>query len=710
MRSLLWLALALAAPAANAADPKTSLEKLPANTEYFASVLRLGETVEILGKTQLWKMVWNDKFVQEAWKKFLADYEMNEKSAPLRGVLNDPANKDWPALAGDAFSNEIFVAVGDGGGETLAMFGEFYGNSFTQGITEGIKNANNPEAAQKAQARRVLTMFNEKPERLKLPDILIGLKVSEPDKVAAQIKRLDGILPMLTKGTPVEGRIETAKIGGDEFRILAVDGSLLPWKEFEDRLDNLEDKPNEFKKLIDHVKKMKLTVAIGVRQGYLLIAIGHTTEQLAKFGGTGEKLASRAEFKPLAKFAGKPLTSVSYTSAKLRKAVAPKPEDIAGYLSLAKEGLKRAEQLPEEQRKAIEKDLEALAKDLATGFTTPGGAMDFSVRTPTGWESFAHDYTEPIGKSVPLTMLNQLGGNPLVAAVYRSGTTVEDYLAFTKWLKIFAGHGEKAVEALAPNGEEMVKKYREEAVPLLKELDQIVEKLWLPALADGQQGIVLDGVWTSKQWHAAMPPADKPMPMIELAFLLGVSDAAKFEKAVESLRLWTNKAYARTRELNPAGAAPEFEIPKPNVLKVKGVTLANYAIPEALGLDTQFLPTAGLTDKFAALSLSRGHTERLLKETPLKVKAAPLADPSKPLDGAFHVNWAGIVDTLAPWIEMGASFAPQPDDGPNLEEYLPKMLGVMKVFRSYTRVTYREAGGTVTHSEAIFGDVPAMKK
>jgi hypothetical protein len=703
-------AITLFASATPAADPKTALEKLPANTEYYASMLRLGETVQTIGKTRLWKMVWEDKIVQEAWKKLLAQYEAGENNwGPIKGLLEAPGNKDWPALAGDAFSNEIFLSLGQDSGDALSLVMEMIGSArYGPILQQALGNPNLD--MDKARIRSILQAINEKPERLKLPDMLIGLKVSDPEKVAAQLKRLDDILPVILKGGPLEGRVEKTKLGGDDFQVLKLDGGMVPWNEIENKLEDYEEKANEFKPLLTHLKKQKLHIAVGVRQGYLLIAIGHTTEQVAKFGGAGEKLAGRAEFKPLAKYADKQLTSIAYSSAKLRQAVAPKPEDINGVFDIAKELLKNAAMLPEEQRKAIEKDLEAFAKDLSKGIKAPQGAMDFSFRTTDGWQSFSHDYSEPSATAKkPLSMLNQLGGNPLMAAVWRSGTTAEEYANLVKWLGIFAAHGEKFVESSAPNGDEIIKVYREQAKPLLKELNEIVEKLWLPALADGQEGIVLDGKWTSKQWHAAMPALEKPLPMIEFGLLLGVSDAAKFEKAVEGYRLLVNKVYAKARELNPAGAAPEFEVAKPTVLKVKGVTLAYYAVPEAWGLDALFQPTAGVSDKFAALTLSRGHTERLLKETPLKVASAPLVDPSKSLDGAFYLNWAGIVDVLGPWMEMGANFAPQNENGPNVADYLPKVLGTMKVFRSYSSVTYREGTGTVTHSEAIFGDIPVKK-
>jgi len=709
-------AIAMAAFAASspAAEP-TVLDKLPTNTEYAVSVLRLGETAESFGKTNLWKMIKEDKFAKEAWKKFLAQYEAGENNwGPFKAILEDPANKDWPALAADAFSREIFFSAGNGSAELYAAYQEAFGyEGIWQTFLEGAKNPNpgQQDAAVTNRYRAILRSYNAKPDRLKAPNLLFGLKVSDSKKISQQLDRLDGILPMLLKGSKLEGRVEKQKIAGDEFRVITIDKDMIPWKEIEDKLEEYEEKPGEFNPLIAHLKKRTLRIAFGIRQGYLLIAIGETVDHVGSFGGDGDKLAGRAEFKPLAKYAEKPITSIAYVSAKFRQTATPNVALLGGVLEVAKAGLAKAEELPEDQRKAIEKDVDALAKELAKGSQPPKAAMSFSFRSAKGWESFSHDYspTEGVSKT-PLTILNHLDGNPLFAGAYRSSTTVEDYRGIVKWLGVFGKHALKYAETTAPNGDEIAKVYRDLALPLLKELNEIIEKLWFPAVADGQTGIVIDSKWKSMQWHAAMPESAVAIPMFELGLLLGVSDAAKFEKAVDGFRLWANEAYAKVRDLNPAGEVPDFEIPKPPVIKVKGTTLATIALPEAWGLDPQLLPTAGLTDTIAAFTLSRSHTDRLLKVSPWKGTAAPLADAKKPLDSFLYLYHEGLVDTLAPWLEMAVGFAPQPEDGPNLEEYLPKVLSIMRAFKSYSSATFRDATGTVTHSEVILGDVPAAKK
>ena len=101
-RFALAAAMLFGATALPAAEPKTALDQLPANTEYMVSMLRLGEQIESFGKTNLWKMIKEDKFAQEAWKQLVAKYEAGDGEwAAIKAILGDPANKDWPGLAID---------------------------------------------------------------------------------------------------------------------------------------------------------------------------------------------------------------------------------------------------------------------------------------------------------------------------------------------------------------------------------------------------------------------------------------------------------------------------------------------------------------------------------------------------------------------------------------------------------------------------------
>jgi hypothetical protein len=281
-----------------------------------------------------------------------------------------------------------------------------------------------------------------------------------------------------------------------------------------------------------------------------------------------------------------------------------------------------------------------------------------------------------------------------------------------KWIKV--GHGyfeEYAIPLLDEETQATYQKIFKEVKPLLKRLDEITAKMLLPALADGQTGFVLDSKLKSRQWFDKLPESEKPMPLLEPALLLGVSDEALLRKAFAEYRTLGNKLLAKVHELAPDDV-PELKIPAPKTRKVRAGELSYYLLPEAWGLDAQLALTAGLSEKVAVLTVSQKHAERLLTGTPLKVKGGPLADPKRKLAQATYLNWEGMVDALGPWVEMAiGEIAPRffGEDGANGAEGILQqartVFQVLKVLRSYASATYLESGGWVTHSEIVIRDL-----
>ena len=150
--------------------------------------------------------------------------------------------------------------------------------------------------------------------------------------------------------------------------------------------------------------------------------------------------------------------------------------------------------------------------------------------------------------------------------------------------------------------------------------------------------------------------------MPELGIVVGVSDAEKLEEALGEYRSVANKLLGKVKDWIPAAEIPDFEIPRPQTKREKGRTYAHYPVPEDWGLDEKFQPVGGLSSTVGVLSLSRKHAERLLDETPLKTDSSLLADPKKPLDSMFYVNWAEMMEMALPWVKYVRSLDGDDDD------------------------------------------------
>jgi hypothetical protein len=233
-------------------------------------------------------------------------------------------------------------------------------------------------------------------------------------------------------------------------------------------------------------------------------------------------------------------------------------------------------------------------------------------------------------------------------------------------------------------------------------------------------GLVFDARWASKQWLTPLPATEKPLPMLEVALLLGVSDADKFRKAMSEYRTTLNEILAKAKDFAPPGHdVPQIQVPQPREEKSAAGTLFVFALPNEARLDPQVAPTAGLSNNVFVFSLSQSHTQRLLARKPLKTDGGPLANPNRPLGAATICNWPVFIDAVTPWVEFGLAAIPDdeirlPLAGDNArgkkakEEILREArvaLEVLKCFRGWTSATYREGDARVTHIESVYKDV-----
>src|SRR5205823_366487 len=133
----------------------------------------------------------------------------------------------------------------------------------------------------------------------------------------------------------------------------------------------------------------------------------------------------------------------------------------------------------------------------------PGASMSYTFMTPRGYEGFAYNWGEHKGvdSSKPLTILDHLGGDPILFAAGRGKTSPEDLQMLSKWGQPALYYFEQiGLEELDEEQQETYKKVRKELDPLLKRFGKVVSDMLIPALSDGQGAIVVEAKTTSKKW------------------------------------------------------------------------------------------------------------------------------------------------------------------------------------------------------------------
>jgi hypothetical protein len=710
----------LPGPMAGAADldkAAPSLQWIPQDAAFYSVMLRNKEQIDVILKSKAWARLSELPAVQLAWKTIHEQLAQAEAPwAQIHQFIQQPENRQLIEMLGDMMSEEIFTYGGHSCAELVALLAELQGGMRFQQIALQLQQVG-PADQPKMYAQALLNLLADKPERLKAPDFIIGFRLSDTARAEAQLKRLETLATQLIARVPqLEGRFKRAAIGQDSFLTLTLDGKMIPWDLIP--IKDVEDKPGQYKDLIQKLTQLKITISLGVRGQYLLLAIGETTGLVARLSQEKtERLADRPEFKPLARFVDRRLTTISYASKDFRSKIGMSAADLSDLGKTAKDLLPYIE-FPEKEQAQLKRDIDQLGEDLKRFIPRPGATLSFAYLTEHGPEGYDYDYdwSEQLQAdgSKPLPLLDHVGGNPILAMVGRSKFAPEDYHLVVKWIKTFNHYAEVYIQTkLDDTQKEQYQKFARAIHPLLRRLDEVTGKLLLPALADGQAALAVDAKLTSRQWLKLLPPTEKALPILEPAIVVGVSDAAKLSQAFSDYRSIANDLLREIRQL--AGEEfPDFQIPAPQKRTLKVGELYFFTLPPNIPLDERLLPTAGLSANVATLTLSHEHAERLLTATPLAA-AGPLANTRRPLAMATFFNWAGLIDAVTPWIEMGVQIG-----GPFLGDTLGEaggkssndllsqvqtVLSIMKVFRNYSSATYFENGAMVTHSATALKDL-----
>jgi hypothetical protein len=691
----------LAQDTATTTDPRTgtALRHASADASFFTTQLHLKNRLDRLWRSKAVQDAWNTPLVQAGWDHVKKQWD--EQGGPFREALKQKENQEALQLLKEMASDEVFILCGPNTPRFLHTMakgvGAFQSNPFTGAF--GLDDA------PFVPFRNVLREFRNDKANLVVPDVVIGFKIKDPKVAVRQIARLETLLNAAAMAvSELTGKVKHQKIKGFDFGTITLDGSMVPWDQVP--WGQIEEEAGEFKSLIEHLKKLKLTICIGTYEEYVVIALGESTAVIERLG-QGKKLAELPELAPLQKFQGKPIHALTYVSKTLNSGSGFTRQDAEELTKFGREGIDEADSLKEEQKKRLLKDLDELSADLLTLFGhEPGPSFSVSFGTPRGVESVHYQYSVDgsYDYSKPLTLLHHTGGNPVAAFVGRAAPKPQAWDVFVKWCKKGESYfREFALPEFPEGNRQEVTKVLETLYPFFRRFDQTTRENLLPALADGQIGLVIDNKLFSKQWHRSMPAAKNPLPLLEPALLFGVSDADKLQKAMSDYRAIVNGAVKALREVEE-DIPEDLKWPEPQVQKAGEVTMYFYSFPDELELDGRLTPTGAVGKRLASLTVSNEHALRLMTPRPLKVEGGPLAELDRPLGGAIYFKMPALLDTARPWVDYVLE---QPDVKEHTEKHaadIKTILNSLRIFDQFTSATFVEGNVTVTHSEWVIKD------
>jgi len=706
-----YLLSAAAEGPALAAKPVPSLDVVPADAAFFSAALRNREQIDAVINSKAFAKIKALPYVQMG----LGFYSMqaadpNSPVGRIEAARRDPEVKKSLAFLADICSDEVFIYGGPGFNRLIELFQRTYGAVQFGPAMAAIHGQAQRVHMEEIQGRAFVQALVDQVDLIEFPDLVIGLKVKDKATAKEQLDHIEMDLQMALAQVPIlQNHLKRATIGGQSFLTFELDGSMVPWDPgVVEKVRSLAKTPDDGDKLIEHLKKTTLVISLGLHDDYLLLGIGPSTDVVAKIG-KGASLGSLPELAAVAKFADKPICAVGYVSKALNQHCSQTKAGIDELLRTVKTLLPSLP-IPAGLREQIAKDSTVLADDLKTLIPEVGAVSQVAFLTPSGQETYTYDWSEQrdLDSSKPLDLLKHIGGNPIAVLVGRSKVSPEGYDMLVKWMGIGYRYVEEyALPQMKPKDRAEFDKVFTQVKPLLGRLDKATRDLLIPALADGQTGLVIDAKLTSQQFIKALPPTKQALTMIEPAIVVGVSDADKLKRAFKEYYAVADDFVEVLKGIETSEVPKDFKIPRPRVYNLRLGTAYGYALPRALGVDTRVFPNAAVSAKVAVLTLSGRHTLRLLEEKEPKLAGIPLPT-DRPLAAVAGLDFAAFVDALTPWVDLALEKGTErlpPQQVEMARLHAKTVLEVLKVFRGTVAETYIEDKTAVTHTRTEFHDI-----
>ena len=538
----------------SAAKLDTSLQWVPENAAYYSATLRLGEQIQAVCKSRAWATLKAMPAVEKGIQALKTRISEGDQGAQIRAVLENPEFQNATELLKDMFSQEVFVCGDPATVDFIELVQRVantvqYGPAIEQVMTDQAQGGQGGSV----QGKLLLTCLANHRDLIKVPSTIIGFKVRDRDRAVQSLAKLEGLVSILAFAQPkVAQYFKRQKVAGEDFLTLTLHGSEIPWDELPlEFVRNLESHPGDVDKLVEKGKQLNLVISLGLRKDYLLLAIGPSTEPLARLG-EGKSLATRPEFQPLTKYADRRLVDIQYVSRQMAARVMDNSRQIDDLLKIVNENLPRTD-LSDAQKAEIRKDTADLTKDIKTLAPKPGAMMGFGFITDRGIEGYSYQWGKYPGvEAKPLGLSKHVGGRPILAIVGPCCVSIQGYDLVVKWVKMAHRYFETyGVSQMDSDEQEQYKRAMDLFRPIIARFDDVNRTSLIPAVADGQLGLVLDAKLASRQFLKCLPATERPMPMVEAALVVGVSNAEAFRTAMAAYREMANAVIDAVHQLAP---------------------------------------------------------------------------------------------------------------------------------------------------------------
>ncbi len=611
----------------------------------------------------------------------------------------DPELQNLVDVLADAVSHECFIAAG---ADFPDVVGALQKVSFTNNIA-----AVAAAGLDMPTAPLIVDAVLEHREALYVPPVLVGFKLAE---VAKARQAIDHWVHQAEWVHQVEetqvGRLETREIGGETFSVFELTGDDIPDDVKREMATAFLESGIPFAKgreLLEWLGGLRLVVAVGIRDDYLLFSVGSDIGLIERWG-EGPSLAASATFEPLRTHAHSAPANISYQTEAVARAGTISP-------ALFRDAFEKAAPL-------IARDDEALEGRIIADSAKVADALDDAMRPPMGHLSFSFEragiesykFEWPVEGSVldprePLSIIEHRTADPLIYTATRLKPIAGVYDLLATVAQLGAGYTEDFLKPVLPPDEAGLYAAAMEIVrPLSSELDAAIREDLIPATDATESMMALDG-------RGRLLMFDLP----RLALAVRLPDVEQFKRGISRCADAINEAIDKARRDLQAPIPEEFAIPGPEERRVDGHTMYCWPLPgNQLGDDVS--PCALFIDDVLVLSTStRMAAETVPRQEP--PEPAQVVELDRRAGNIARADLAALWDYLGAQADAGLRAAEADDDMSDREREeitvvhdvftaILHSLGAVREFRSRT---YRDGDRMVTHHWLHVEDIEGIE-
>lgn len=638
---------------------------LPADYSYLSSAQDLGGLIDDIV---------DSRAVQSLARLPLVMVGLSQLQRPLKEVAQTrarmPILDDLFALGEAALHREIFVACG----RKAEAFQLAATNAIAAAmVSNGLARLNDQTPS---PTELIIEALLPNGNDLRVPPVVFGMQVGDRDRAKTLLANLAPYAQM------IPGVIEAtaAPAGFRAWTIKDADGSAQHLRPMLEDAGVTKDNLDAF---IEWVAGQQITIALGMRDDYLLLSISDTLEHLSNLG-QAPALASLPVFRRTRERSDTPLLT-TYISAGLRPQTSYQADALAERVRAILPDAPGNQQLAQ--------DIGTMVFELTAPIAESAPYLTVTYRNE-GLESLTIDARQNQANSKkPLTLLAQAGASPTVAYASRAEPTIEWYKRWSHWSGVMLNHFEKTIAPQIPRADfTEFEQTRTMFAPHLADLDTIMQTVLLPAIEGHESLLLLDDTFKLDLAPNLAPAHDLTVPRI--ALMWRVLDGDQVLTAFDRMRTAVERMLQTAAEQNGGSLG---SLPPPTSTKTANGTLYAYELPTPNWLQ----PCILVNGDRILFALTAEHAQQLMQPSPRG--DATVIDFEQGASSATSINIESLSKLLRTDAMHLLRWASQSEQIPVatvtlIWTHLEPALKALATLRSYQSRTWHEGSETIKHS------------